>query len=291
MDPEYLSSSPTVMAYDYQNADYFAPSAYGQQTPAQAAFAVAKAAEPILASMPSSAPLVGHPVPNYPRQGHVPKFTSPMDAGNWNIRGVDIPTYAPALPPMPGSDWRTFPQPIDGAQLSAARPQFAAFAGYGAATIRNYDKPGIGRFRDVQDNAYRYRQFADGTIQILISPRPDLLAPGAFLKGVAEDPNYKNWVAITSRIGAWGDFAKKRGEDILRATATSAIAAASAVSKGGRRRRKKATAAAMAPASAVVEPEAEEEKSWLSGPLPWVIGGTVLAVTVLFISTRSSRGK
>jgi hypothetical protein len=35
-DPEYLSASPTVMAYDYANGGYFAPAVYGQQTPAQA---------------------------------------------------------------------------------------------------------------------------------------------------------------------------------------------------------------------------------------------------------------
>jgi hypothetical protein len=299
MDPEYLSGSPTVMAYDYANGSYFAPAAYGQQTPAQAAFAAVRAADPILASMPATAPLVGHPVPNYPRQGHVPVFTSPMNAGEWNIRGVDMPTYAPALPPMPGSDWRTFPQPIDGRQLSPARPQFSAFAGvdYGAAKI-DYSRPGFGRSREVQDGGYRYRQFADGAVMILVSERPDLLAPGTILTANnPADPNYRRWVAITTKIGAWKDYAQARTAAALDA-GTSALRAASPRRK---KRRKRATATIAPPPLPEGTPlpptDMLDEETPETNYTPWLIGGAVAVVGIFALvllsggSKRGGRGK
>ena len=283
MDPEYISASPTVMAYDYATGDYFSPAYLGQQTPAQAAFAAAKAAEPILADMPSTAPLVAHPVPGYPKQGHVPTFTMPMNKGEWNIKGIDIPTYSPPLPPIPGSQWRTSPMPIDGAQLSAARPQFSAFAGYGAAQI-DYNRPGIGRAREVQDGAYRYRQFADGAIMVLISARPDLLAPGTILTGTnAADPNYQRWVAITSKIGAWRDFVRAQTAGAASAFTDAALKAAAA-----RRRRKPRTArvsGAPAPEAALPAEMAAEPMNYT----PWLIGGAVVIAGIVALTLMGGK--
>lgn len=299
MDPDYISGSPSVMSYDYTSGDYFSPAYLGQQTPEQAALAAVKAADPILASMPATAPLVAHPVPGYPKQGHVPVFTSPMNAGEWNIRGANMPTYAPALPPMPGSDWRTFPQPIDGRQLSAARPQFSAFAGmdYGAAKI-DYTRPGFGQSREAQDGAYRYRQFADGAILILASERPDLLPPMTILTGNnPQDPNYRRWVAITAKIGAWKDFAKARGSAILQGAA-QATGTMKQLASGKKKRRKRRAPGGSTPSVDIpddgITPQEDEGSSFLSGPLPWVVGGVVVVGLVLLLSRggqeKPSRG-
>jgi hypothetical protein len=291
--PEYLSASPTVMAYDYTNGDYFAPAYLGQQTPAQASAAAVAAVGPTRMQIAQPAPLVGHPTPNYPRVGHTPTFTMPMNKGEWNIRGVNMPSYSPALPRMPGSDWATFPQPIDGAQLSAARPQFSAFAGigqdYGGV---DYTRPGIGASREVQDGAYRYRQFRDGAIMVLVSPRPDLLAPSTILTGLnASDPGYQSWVAITTKIGAWKDFVNARSANILTTVTDTALKVAA--TPFGRKKKKKRSAASAAPASMV--PGAplvvEEEKGFMDGPLPWVIGGSVLVLGIVLLASRSGASK
>lgn len=141
-NPEYLSSSPTVMSYDYQTGDYFAPAVYGQQTPAQAEAAAVKAVDPIISSIPATAPLVAHPVPGYPKQGHVPQFTMPMNVGEWNIRGINVPTYSPALPPIPGSQWRTAPMPTDAVYSNPALPRRGAYAG-GAPETKPAEQKGL----------------------------------------------------------------------------------------------------------------------------------------------------
>jgi hypothetical protein len=298
MDPDYISGSPSVMSYDYTSGDYFSPAYLGQQTPQQAALAAVKAADPILASMPATAPLVAHPVPGYPKQGHVPTFTTPMNVGEWNIKGVNMPTYAPALPPMPGSDWRTFPQPIDGRQLSPARPQFSAYAGmdFGAAQI-DYVRPGFGQSREVQDGAYRYRQFADGAVMILVSERPDLLAPGTILTANnPADPNYRRWVAITTKIGSWKDFAKARGSAILQGAA-QATGTVKQLAKAKKRRKRRApggsTPSVDLPDDGITQDVEESSFRFFSGPLPWVVGGVVVVGLVLLFSRggqEKSRG-
>lgn len=286
-DPEYLSASPTVMAYDYANGDYFAPAYLGAQTPAQAEAAAVRAVDPIISSVPATAPMVAHPVPGYPRQGHIPKFTMPMNAGEWNTRGINVPTYSPALPPMPGSDWATFPQPIDGDQLNFARPQFAAFAGLdGFGGIRD-----IGASREVQgQGGYRYKQFKDGSIQVLVSPDPRALPPGTVLRGDtfnADPAGYKRWVAITTEIGAWKDYASGRNLKVL---STIADIGLKQVARAGKRKGKKRKGGAvMAPApGAPVAPVEEERKGFMDGPLPWIIGGSVLVLGVVLLASRST---
>lgn len=295
MDPEYFSSSPTVMAYDYATGDYFSPAYLGQQTPAQANAAAVRAVGPTGMEIAKPAPLVAHPVPGYPKVGHTPTFTMPMNKGDWNIRGVDIPTFSPALPRMPGSDWRTFPQPIDGAQLQAARPQFAAFAGIGAYGAMDYSRPGLGRSREVQDGAYRYRQFADGAIMILISPDPATLQPGMILTGTnSADPNYQRWVAITTKIGAWKDFAKARGASILQQAAQAAGVASTLAqtvvkpSKKGKRRA--AAAPASMPPLPAETPPPDEQAGGMGQYVPWLIGGTVAVVGIVLLAKAFGGG-
>ena len=278
MEPEYLSASPTVMSYDYTTGGYFAPNTYGQQTIAQAEAAAVRAAEPVISYIPATAPLVAHPTPNYPRQGHVPTFTMPMNKGEWNIRGIDIPTYSPAINPMPGSDWRTFPQPIDGAQLTWMRPQFSAFAGLGAAI--DYNRPGVGKSREVQGRGgYRYRQFADGAVLVLISPDVRNLRPGVILRGDnPDDANYSKWVAITQEIGNWTDFSSQRRGDVFRAIVDTTVGTARAARKGKKRRKGAGAPPAAAPAPFV--PEEEPKESFFSGPLPWVLGGVAVVALI-----------
>ena len=283
-DPEYLSESPTVMSYDYSTGDYFAPAVYGQQTEAQANAAAVRAVGPTGMHIAQPAPLVGHPVPNYPRQGHVPTFDMPMNKGDWNIKGVNIPTYSPALNPMPGSDWRTFPQPIDGAQLNYSRPQFAA---YGEATSAAAVPAGrFGSSREVAGRGgWRYKQFSDGTIQILISMDVGALPPGSVLRGDSSQPAmYAKWAAITNEIGAWRDFVNARTGQILKASTDAALAlATSQIGKSGKRRR--VAAAAAAPAAVYVPTEAPEPPGFLSGPWPWVIGGGLVLGAILFVTS------
>jgi hypothetical protein len=216
-----------------------------------------------------------------------------MNKGEWNIRGINIPSYSPALPPMPGSDWRNFPQPIDGDQLDFSRPQFSAFAGFDMGAV-DYAKAGMGRSRDVQSpEGYRYRQFADGAVQILVSLDPKTLPPGTVLKGDTynTDPAaYRRWVAITTQIGAWDDFAKGRTGNILKAVTDAALAQ---TGKMGKRKGKKGKrpAGMMPPAAAPVPAPEEEEKGFLSGPLPWVIGGSVLVLGIVLFASRSNESK
>lgn len=286
-DPEYLSASPTVMAYDYQSGDYFAPAYLGQQTPAQAAAAAAQAVGPTGMQIAAPPPLVAHPTPQYPAVAHPPQFTMPMNKGEWNVKGVNMPTYSPALPPMPGSDWRNFPQPIDGDQLDFTRPQFSAFAGlhgmHGASDI--------GASREVQGaGGYRYKQFKDGSIQVLVSPDPRGLPPGTVLRGdtyQADPVGYQRWVAITTEIGAWKDYASARNLKVLSTIADVGLKQAGKLGK--RKGKKRKGGAAMAPASMPVAPvEQTEQGGFLSGPLPWIIGGSVLVLGIVLLSSRSS---
>jgi len=213
---------------------------------------------------------------------------------------VNIPSYSPALPRMPGSDWRNFPQPIDGAQLNASRPQFAAFAGIGEGYgAFDYSRPGIGVSREVQGGGgYRYRQFKDGAIMVLVSPRPDLLPPGTIITGAnPSDPSYQRWVAITTEIGAWKDFVKARTAGTLKSITDLAVAASTTAQQFKKKSKGKRRAAAAAPvADLPAEPmsaEAPAESSWMQGPLPWVVGGTVavLLVVALVRSGSSSTSK
>jgi hypothetical protein len=286
-DPEYLSASPTVMAYDYASGDYFAPAYLGAQTSAQAHAAAVAAVGPTGMEIAQPAPLVAHPTPQYPRVGHEPTFTMPMNKGEWNIRGVNIPSYSPALPPMPGSDWRTFPQPIDGAQLNFARPQFAAFAGldgFGAVSD-------IGASREVQGGGgYRYKQFKDGAIQVLVSPDPQAVPPGTVLRGdtyQADPAGYKRWVAITTEIGAWKDFASARGMKVLSTVADIGLKAAGKLGKRKGKKRKGGAVMAPAPGAPLPAP-VEEEKGFMAGPMPWVIGGGIAVLVIALLASRSS---
>lgn len=290
-DPEYLSASPTVMAYDYATGDYFAPAVYGQQTAQQAQAAAVKAVGPTGMEIAQPAPLVAHPTPSYPKVGHTPQFTMPMNKGEWNIKGVNMPTYSPALPPMPGSDWRTFPQPIDGRQLTWQRPQFSAFAGMGAI---DYAKAKATQYRDVQGTGgYVYRQFNDGVIQILASPSRKLPV-GTMLKGVAEDPNYRRWLAITGEIGSWKTYRRESTAEALRAITDTALTVASAFPSKRRKGAKAAggAGAAAAPMPADLPAEAETPPAtggFLSGPVPWILGGSVLVLTIALLASRSSK--
>jgi hypothetical protein len=286
-DPEYLSASPTVMAYDYANGDYFAPAYLGQQTPSQAAAAVAQAVGQTGMRIAAPPPLVAHPTPQYPAVAHPPTFTMPMNKGEWNIRGLNIPTYSPELPPMPGSDWANFPQPIDGSQLDFARPQFSAFAGLDGVSD-------IGASREVQgQGGYRYKQFKDGSIQILVSPDPRALPPGTLLRGdsYTSDPaGYQRWVAITTEIGAWKDYASARTGNILKAVTDAALVQ---TGKMGRKRKKR-KGGAQPPAASPMLPapvEPVEEGGFFSGPLPWIIGGSVVVLGIVLLASRSGDGK
>lgn len=286
-DPEYLSASPTVMAYDYQSGDYFAPAYLGQQTPQQANAAAVAAVGPTGMHIAQPAPLVAHPTPEYPKVGHEPTFTMPMNKGEWNVKGMNMPTYSPALPPMPGSDWANFPQPIDGAQLNASRPQFSAFAGlHGLHGVSD-----IGASREVQGaGGYRFKQFKDGSIQVLVSPDFRALPPGTILRGDTHqsDPvGYQRWVAITTEIGAWKDYASARSMKVLSTVADIGLKQAGKLGK--RKGKKRKGGAVMAPASggAPVVP-VEEEKGFMDGPLPWIIGGSVLVLGIVLLSARSA---
>jgi len=294
MDPEYFSASPTVMAYDYATGGYFAPNTYGQQTVAQAEAAAVRAAEPVISYVPATAPLVAHPTPNYPRQGHVPTFTMPMNKGEWNIRGIDIPTYSPALPPMPGSDWRTFPQPIDGAQLTWMRPQFSAFAGAGHYGMVDYNRPGVGKSREVQGaGGYRYKQFADGAVLVMISPDPNRLLPGTILTGNdPRSPTYTQWVSITNEIGNWTDFAKKRQTDVFKAIVDSTVGGSKkrrGKGKKGKRGGAPSGGRKVVPVEDSGEEDEKEESDFFSGPLPWVIGGGLALVAVIVLASGGQK--
>ena len=292
--PEYLSASPTVMAYDYANGDYFAPAYLGAQTSAQAHAAAVAAVGQTGMHIARPAPLVAHPTPQYPKVGHEPTFTMPMNKGEWNLRGLNMPTYSPALPHMPGSDWQNFPQPIDGAQLDFVRPQFSAFAGFDMGDV-NYTKPGRGKFRDVQSpEGYRYRQFADGAIQVLVSLDASTLPPGTVLKGDAytSDPaGYKRWVAITTQIGSWDDFAKGRTSRILKAVTDAAIQQIG--QRKGKKRKGGRAAPAMLPGAPMAPalPAEDESKGFLSGPMPWVIGGSLAVLLLVVLTSRSNESK
>jgi hypothetical protein len=195
---------------------------------------------------------------------------------------------------MPGSDWATFPQPIDGAQLDFARPQFSAFAGFDMGAT-DYTKPGLGKSRDVQSpEGYRYRQFADGAIQVLVSLDAKTLPPGTVLRSDAYNADpvaYKRWVAITTQIGAWDDYAKGRTSNILKAVTDAAL---QQTGKMGKRKgkKRKGGGAMMAPGAPMAPalPE-EEEKGFFSGPMPWIIGGSVAALLVVLHVSRSNESK
>jgi hypothetical protein len=212
-----------------------------------------------------------------------------MNKGEWNTRGVGIPTYSKAIPPMPGSDWRTFPQPIDGDQLDFTRPQFSAFAG-----LDGYGKVSdVGASREVQaEDGYRYKQFKDGSIQVLVSANPRLLPPGKVLTASMSqsDPtNYRRWVAITNEIGAWKDYASARNMKLLTAVADVGLKQLSRGGKGKKGRKRRGGAEAAPPAVAPVAPvEAPAEGGFMSGPLPWVIGGAVVVLGIILLSAKSA---
>jgi hypothetical protein len=130
---------------------------------------------------------------------------------------------------------------------------------------------------------------------ILVSERPDLLAPGTILTANnPSDPNYRRWVAITTKIGAWKDYARERGSAILRGAA-QATGTVKQLAKAKKRRKRRApggsTPSVDLPDDGITQDV--EESSVFSGPLPWVVGGVVVVGLVLLFSRggqEKSRG-
>jgi hypothetical protein len=140
---------------------------------------------------------------------------------------------------------------------------------------------------------YRYRQYKDGAIMVLVSPRPDVLPPGTIITGTnPSDPSYQRWVAITTEIGAWKDFVKARTAGTLKSITDLAVTASTTAQQFRRKKSKVKRRVAGAPVDAapmdVMPVEVPAEGGWMKGPLPWIIGGSIAVLAVVLLTRGGS---
>lgn len=265
----------------------------------------------ILRTPPPAVP-APHRVPPYPAQGHRfppqmfdgPEGTSPMRRGDPNVGAY---AAAPKVPrDLTGG---TYPYMGSGTYIRQDQPRFAGYAGIDLADLDialgtaaaepaapaapapkiDYAKAKKSQYRDVAGSGgYVYRQFADGSIQILVTGNVKALPTGTIIKKEGKDA--KRWNAITGEIGTWESYrqarlkAVGRGVGIAAGLATSVAGAIGRKKRRKGKKRRKAAAAAPAPVEAPLpeaEPPAEEEGGLPSWAIPVGIGAAVLLFVMM----------
>ena len=245
-------------------------------------------------SGPPGYPWHGHPNTAYSQPLLGPNGTSPMRRG-----GPNLPAYATAPQQPMGYTGAVYPLNTPGVQeQNNGNPLFAGFAGVDFGSLDAHLDSELGRTkkakppksRDAQGGGgWVYRQFADGSIQIVVSNSASLPV-GSRLTAQSHP---RQWNAITAEIGTWQQFIKdrwsKRGQTAL--TLLDAGTKVAGQFKGRRRkkrRRRRRRKAAPSPAPDIVYDTGEEDEgeglpSWA---LPAILGFVGLA-GLAFVATRN----
>ena len=139
---------------------------------------------------------------------------------------------------------------------------------------------------DPKDALYAYRQFSNGDIQIIRSPRASEVG-----KRITQASSNTAWTAITARIGDWGTFRKEQSaliaKGILTGLTSSATMATGLPAPKGKKKKKKA---------GTVDVSASELPASSEGAmkyLPWIIlggGGLVVVAVLLFSGKKKAEG-
>lgn len=155
--------------------------------------------------------------------------------------------------------------------------QAIPIASLGAPSGSYRDVPGYSR-SGVLDG-YVYRQYQDGTIVIIRSPK------GSTNVTVTDASNPTAWAAITKQIGPYPNtkLTPTQIVQIVTSTATAATAAIQATAAANRPRGKRSQSAAPAALPPVVE---SSTPGWL---LPAALVGGGLGILYLFTHKESSR--
>lgn len=253
-------------------------------------------------SGPPGYPWRGHPNMAYSQPLLGPNGTSPMRRG-----GPNLPAYATAPTQPMGYTGAVYPLNTPGVQeQNNGNPLFAGFAGVDFGSLDAHLDSELGRTkkakqpksRDVRgrNGKWVYRQFADGSIQIVVSNSASLPV-GSRLTAQSHP---RQWNAITAEIGTWQQFIKdrwaKRGQTAL--TLLDAGTKVAGQFKGRRRkkrRRRRRRKAAPSPAPDIVYDAGEEDEG--EGLPPWALPailGLVGLAGLAFVATRNpppSRGR
>ena len=247
---------------------------------------------------PPGYPWQGHPQAGQPHPLMGPNGTSPLHRG-----GPNLPAYAAAPQQPMAYTGAVYPLNTPGVQQqNNGNPLFGGFSGvdFGAlddhldselGRIRKPKKEKAPKSRDAQGGGdWVYRQFADGSIQIVVSRHPSLPVG----KRITAQSHSRQWNAITAEIGTWQQFIKdrwaKRGQTAL--TLLDAGTKVAGQFKGkkkrrGRRRRRRKAAAPMPDISYDTgEDEEEEGEGMPPWALPAILGLVALGGLVLVATSR-----
>jgi len=247
-------------------------------------------------SGPPGYPWHGHPNTAYSQPLLGPNGTSPMRRG-----GPNLPAYATAPQQPMGYTGAVYPLNTPGVQeQNNGNPLFGGFAGVDFGSLDAHLDSELGRTkkeklpksRDAQGGGgWVYRQFADGSIQIVVSNSASLPVG----KQINAQSHPRQWNAITAEIGTWQQFLKdrwaKRGQTAL--TLLDAGTKVAGQFKGRRRkkrRRRRRRKAAPSPASDIVYDTGEEDEGEGEGLPPWALPallGFLALGGLVFVATRN----
>ena len=250
---------------------------------------------------PPGYPWQGHPHMAYSKPLMGPDGTSPLHRG-----GPNLPAYATAPPQPMAYTGAVYPLNTPGVQeQNNGNPLFGGFAGVDLGALDLHLDSEVGdlsgrradrraqkapKSRDARggNGLWSYRQFANGSIQIVVSNNASLPVG----KVITAQSHPRQWNAITAEIGTWQQFIKdrwaKRGQTALTLLeAGTKIAGKRKRRRGkGRRRRRKS---APPPDMPYMPPEEEE-----AGLPPWAVPAGILAVggivLALVLSGRRKKG-
>jgi hypothetical protein len=184
-------------------------------------------------------------------------------------------------------------------QQNNGNPLFGGFSGIDFGSLDAHLDSELGRAkqpkeekepksRDVQGRGnWVYRQFEDGSIQIVVSGHPSLPVGDR----ITAQSHPRQWNAITAEIGTWQQFIKdrwaKRGQTALTLLEAGGKVAEKAKGRKKRRRRRSAPMPDALPEPLTVEEESEGLPSWV---LPAVMG-TILIGGLIYAVTQQSAPK
>lgn len=243
---------------------------------------------------PQGYPWQGHPQAGQPHPLMGPNGTSPLHMG-----GPNLPAYATAPQQPMAYTGAVYPLNTPGVQQqNNGNSLFGGFAGVDFGALDDHLDSELGRTkkekepkapksRDAQGKGgWVYRQFADGSIQIVVSDSPSL--PVGTRLTAQSHP--RPWNAITAEIGTWQQFIKdrwsRRGQAALSLLDAGTKVAGQIKGRKKRRRRRRRKAAA-APMPEIPYDTGEDEGEGEGMPqwaLPAILGLVGLAGLAIWAS-------
>jgi hypothetical protein len=161
-------------------------------------------------------------------------------------------------------------------QQNNGNPLFGGFSGVDFGALDDHLDSELGRIKKPKkekapksrDADWVYRQFADGSIQIVVSRHPSLPVG----KRITVQSHPRQWNAITAEIGTWQQFLKdrwaKRGQTALTLLDAGTKIAGQVKGRKKRRRRRRRKAAAPMPD---ISYDTGEDEGEGEGMPPWAL--------------------